>query len=83
MPHITDQVKLQRDFELRLISIGPEDGMWRGQYLKCPLCHYFVLKGVGYDECTCGNISVDSDMLRIAIRTTPESDVEVYDAEKK
>ncbi len=83
MPHITDQVQLKRDFELRLVSKGPKDGMWRGQYLKCPLCSYFVLKGAGYDECMCGNISVDSDMLRVAVGKTPEFEVEVYDAKRK
>jgi len=83
MPHITDQIKLKRDYDLSLVSQGPKDGMWRGQYLKCPLCGYFVLKGAGYDECTCGNISVDSDMLRVAVGKTPESEVEVYDAKRK
>lgn len=83
MPHITDQEKLKRDFTLVLVSVGPKDGAWRAPYLKCPLCGYFVLKGNGYDECTCGNILVDSDMLRVSVCKTPESAVETYDATKK
>jgi hypothetical protein len=68
---------------LEFVSKGPIEGMWRGEYLKCPICNYYVLKGKGYDECTCGNISVDSDMLRVAIVKSPESLIEVYNAKKK
>ena len=83
MPHVTNQERLKRDYQLRLVSKGPKEGAWRGHYLKCPLCGYLVLKGTGYDECTCGNISIDSDMLRVSVRQTPESEVEVYDAIKR
>ncbi|MGZ5506766.1 MAG: hypothetical protein ACXWJX_16235 [Limisphaerales bacterium] len=83
MPHITNQEALRRDFRLTLVSKGPKDGMWRGHYLKCPVCGYFVLKGAGYDECICGNVSIDSDMLRVTVQQTAESEVEVYDAVKK
>ncbi len=83
MPHVTNQEKLRRDFQLTLVSRGPNEGAWRGNYLKCPLCGYFVLKGAGYDECTCGNISIDSDMLRVSVRQTPESEVDVYDATRR
>jgi hypothetical protein len=82
MPHITDQEKLKRNYRLRLVSIGPKGGMWRGHYLKCPLCGYLVLKGNGYDECTCGNITIDSAWLRVSVET-PESEVKVYNATKK
>jgi hypothetical protein len=63
MPQITNQEKLSKDYELIFIAKGPKDNGWVGHYLKCPLCGYFVLKDKGYDECTCGNISIDSDML--------------------
>lgn len=82
MPHITDQTELKRDYDLKLVSNGPINGTWNGHYLKCPLCGYFVLKGAGYDQCSCGNISVDSDMLRVVVDKTPESEVEVYNATK-
>jgi hypothetical protein len=83
MPHITNQEKLKQKYKLQLVSQRPKDGMWQGDYLKCPLCGYFVLKGGGYDECMCGNISVDSDMLGISVRQSRESDVEVYDATER
>jgi|GEM_PF-3412465 len=83
MPRITDQDKLLRDFELEYVSNGPKDGMWRCHYLKCPLCGYYVLKGNGYDECTCGNISIDSDMLRVAVKISKENDIETFNAVKK
>jgi hypothetical protein len=83
MPHVTNQEKLKRKYRLTLVSKGPKDGMWQGHYLKCPLCGYFVLKAGGYDECTCGNISMDSDMLRVSVRETAESEVEVYDATER
>lgn len=82
MPQITDQERLIRDYELEFVSKGPKDGMWRGQYLKCPNCGYYVLKGAGYDECPCGNITIDSDMLRVSINSS-ENEVEVYNAKKK
>ena len=83
MPQITNQRRLLRDFELELVSIGPKDGRWKGEYLKCPICGYFVLKGRGYDKCICGNISIDSDMLRVSVPATSELEVEVYNAKKK
>lgn len=83
MPQVTDQDELRRKFSLELVSRGPERGMWRGQYLRCPRCDYHVLKGPGYDECPCGNIAVDSDMLRVAVRDTPEAEVETYNAVPK
>lgn len=83
MPQITNQKRLLRDFELELASVGPKDGRWKGEYLKCPICGYFVLKGRGYDECICSNISIDSDMLRVSVSVTSELEVEVYNAKKK
>lgn len=82
MPQITNQVALLRDYTLQLVSTGPKDGQWVGQYLKCPICGYFVLKGAGYDECLCGNISWILTTLRVVVRKTPESQVEIYNAAK-
>lgn len=83
MPHITDQVRLLKDYDMEFVSSGPVDGMWRCHYLKCPRCEYYVLKDAGYDECHCGNISIDSDMLRVTVSITPESEVETYNAVEK
>ena len=83
MPQITDQEKLKKDYELCFVSKGPQGDMWKGQYLKCPNCRYYVLKGAGYDQCPCGNITVDSDMLRVSIIKSSENEVEVYNAKKK
>ena len=80
MPQITDQERLLRENSLVLISMGPLDGRWRAEYLKCPRCEYYVLKGAGFDECPCGNIAVDSDMLRVQVSDTLESEVECYEA---
>jgi len=38
----------------------------------------FEFKGAGYDECECCNISIDSDMLRVTVKETPESEVEAF-----
>ena len=80
MPQITDQDELLARFHLERVSMGPTGRGWEGEYLKCPKCGNFVLKGKGYDECSCGNISVDSDMLRITVRHSAEEDVETYRA---
>lgn len=72
-----------RDYDLVFVSRGPKDGMWRCEYLKCPLCNYYVLKGAGYDECPCGNIRIDSDALRVSVDKIPESEVETYNAVRK
>jgi hypothetical protein len=79
IPQITDQERLLRNFDLVFISNGPKDGMWWGHYLKCPICGYYASKGAGFDECPCGNIVVDSGMLRVSIEHSSESDVECYD----
>ena len=73
----------RRRFSLALVSRGPKDGRWVGAYLRCPSCDYYVSKGPGFDECPCGNIAIDSDMLRVAVRQTPEAEVETYDAVRK
>jgi len=83
MPSITDQEKQLKDYDLELVSKGPKDEMWRCHYLKCPLCGYYVQKGSGYDECACGNISIDSDMLRVSVLKSNESNIETFNAEKK
>jgi len=80
MPQITNQQKLLKDNILAFVSKGPKDGMWRCHYLKCPICNYYVYKGKGYDECTCGNISIDSDMLRVSVSKSLESDIETFNA---
>jgi hypothetical protein len=83
MPSITDQEKLLRDFVLEFVSKGPTARGWEGAYLKCPLCGYYVLKGRGYDKCRCGNITIDSDMLRVHIGNSLESDVETFNAKRR
>ena len=80
MPQITDQTQLLEQFTLERISRGPTKRGWEGEYLKCPRCGYFVFKGKGYDECACGNISVDSDMLRVTIKNSSEEDIETFTA---
>ncbi len=83
MPSMTDQEKLQRDYILEFVSKGPTEKGWEGHYLKCPICGYYLKKGKGYDICTCGNISIDSDMLRVTVQETSEKDVETYYAIRK
>jgi len=83
MPKIISQEKLAQNFNLEFVSKGPLDGMWQCHYLKCPICGYFVYKGKGYDKCPCGNISIDSDALRVVVLKTPESEIETYKAIKK
>lgn len=80
MPQITDQQRLLRDNTLVFVSKGPLNGMWRCHFLKCPKCGYYVLKGNGYDECSCGNIKIDSDMLRVCVFDSAESEVECFNA---
>lgn len=82
MPSITDQEKLLQDYVLKLVAKGPSWRGWIGEYLKCPLCGYFVHKGPGYDQCKCGNIRIDSDMFRVSVQT-PEAEVEQYKAVKR
>jgi hypothetical protein len=83
VPQITDQERFVRENILVFVSKGPLDGMWRCAYLKCPRCGYYVLKGAGYDECPCGNIAIDSDMLRVQVQDTPESEVECFNAVRR
>ena len=83
MPHITNQEKLLLENDLVLVSKGPLKEGWVGQYIKCPICLYYVSKSNGFDECICGNIKIDSDMLRISITTSKESEVETFILRKK
>lgn len=83
MPQITDQERLLRENKLAFVSKGPLDGMWRCQYLKCPKCGYYVMKGRGFDECPCGTISIDSDYLRVLIESSPESEIECFNAVRR
>jgi hypothetical protein len=80
MPQITDQARLLRENTLVFVSKGPSDGMWRCDYLKCPECDDYVLKGSGYDRCSCGNVLIDSDMLRVSVVRSAESEVECFNA---
>lgn len=80
MPLTATEAELLSAFSLRLVSRGPRKGAWHGNYLKCPLCQEFVLKGGGNHGCRCGNLFVDGDMLRVSVVQTPETQVEVYDA---
>ena len=79
MPQITDQTRLLRDYKL-VLAADREDGMLGGQYIRCPNCGDYVSKGAGYDECSCGNIFVDSDMLRVSVRDPMTSRLECYEA---
>jgi len=83
MPNITDQKKLLRDFVLEFVSKGPTVRGWEGACPKCPLCGCYVLKGCGYDECHCGNITIDSDMLRVHVGNSLESDVETFNTKRR
>ena len=83
MPNITNQEKLFQEYDLKFVSKGPKNGMWHCHYLRCPVCGYYVLKGSGYDECLCGNISIDSDYLRVTVSKTSESEIETFNAIKK
>ena len=75
----TDQDVLLRDYDLHLVSKGPTDRGWIGQYYKCPLCGYFVDRSK-YDECDCGNISIDVDYCRICVDKCAESEVDAANA---
>lgn len=83
MPQVTDQSRLLRDYDLQFLGKGPRAGMWRCQYLKCPECGYYVCKGGGYDECLCGNISIDSDYLRVIVARSDEFEIETFNAQPR
>ena len=82
MPSITDQESLLRDYVLKFVAKGQSWQGWIGEYLKCPVCRYYVHTGPGYDRCPCGNISIDSDMGRVSVQT-PEAEVVQYKAAKR
>lgn len=82
MTEKTDQESLLRDYDLQLVSMGPSEDGWIGQYYKCPLCGYFVDRSK-YDRCDCGNISIDVDYCRISVKKCPESEVAVFNVVKK
>ena len=81
MPEKTDQKKLLENYELEFISKGSTDKGWIGQYYLCPICRYYVDR-TKYDECDCGNISIDVDYCRISVEKCKESEIEVYNANK-
>ena len=62
---------------LKLLGKGPIDGARRGHFLKCSSCGDLVEKA-GFNSCSCGNISMDGDMLRFIIENVPESEVEQW-----
>jgi hypothetical protein len=76
-----NQRNLVEEYYLKLVKIGSTDG-WKGDYLQCPLCGYYVYKGNGYDKCPCGNISVDSDMLRVTIEKCSEMEIKQFESYK-
>jgi hypothetical protein len=75
----TDQAALLRDYRLILVSRGPTSLGWSGRFYLCPLCGYYTDR-TKYDECNCGNVTIDVDCCRISIRDCPESQIEVYNA---
>lgn len=62
---------------LAFLCKGPEQGAWRGQFLKCPGCGDFVQKK-GYGSCSCGTIAVDGEALRVTIKNVSEAEVEQW-----
>jgi hypothetical protein len=82
MAEKTDQNKLLENFELEFISKGPTEEGWIGQYYRCPICKYYVDR-TKYDECDCGNISIDVDYCRIIVEKCEESEIKVYNVKKK
>jgi hypothetical protein len=51
---------------------------WKGRYLLCPFCDEFVLKGNGYGKCKCGNLGIDSDMLRVHLERSTFNEIFQY-----
>ena len=78
----TDQKKLLEKYELEFVSQGPTERGWIGHYYLCPICGYYVDK-TKYDECDCGNISIDVDYCRITVLKTKESEVKTYNVKDK
>ena len=64
------------------VSQGPSPSGWIGQYYLCPLCGYYVDRNK-YDECECGNITIDVDYCRISVNRTPHCEVKVFNASRK
>ena len=75
---VVDGATLRKSILLKFVSHGPCRAGWRGDYLKCPCCQFFVLKGGGNHGCPCGNLFVDYEMLRIHVRDSDESKVDTY-----
>lgn len=66
-----------------LMPVEPEsESGWKGSHLLCPSCGYYVYKGPGNDSCPCGNISINSDMLRVTIENFSEAEIQQFKALK-
>ena len=76
-----DQKYLLENYFLKLVNIGSENG-WKGTHILCPRCGYYVFKGNGYDKCPCGNITIDSEMLRVSVKNDEEIGIEQFEAIK-
>ena len=74
---------LRQLFTLELLSHGPTQAGWEGDYLLCPECNTFVLKGGGNRSCECGNLFIDSDMLRVSVVNGLESSISTYRAKPR
>ena len=70
-PTQATEAALSERFTLELLAHGPTRSGWEGDYLLCPECRTFVLKGGGNHSCQCGNLFVDSDALRIIVERGP------------
>jgi hypothetical protein len=78
LPTQATEATLKERFELEFVSHGPTERGWEGDYLRCPVCTTFVLKGHVTHACPCGNIAIDSAMLRVTVEKGPESPVDTY-----
>lgn len=79
-PTVVEEATLKQSFTLEFVSHGPTERGWEGHYLKCPECKFLVQKGGGCHACPCGNIEVDSGMLRVFVHRGTESSVDTYRA---
>ena len=82
-PALATETELRATFLLEFVAHGPTAQSWEGDYLKCPECLTFVHKGGDNHRCPCGNVCIDSDMLRVIVTNGPESTIETYRASPK
>jgi hypothetical protein len=78
MAPLTDQKWLVENFNIEIIQYGPQPSWPVAEwiYLQCPRCHYYVWTN-DYDECACGNLSIDVGYSRISVNHKPEDTVAV------